>query len=529
MGSLSQSTSSAMIHHRRFAVLGTLAAPLAAFVLFAGCSPKPVRTTLRGERALVEASAQEVPGWVVREPESDREFHYFRGIRTDAPSLEAGETDARMNAVAGIIQFLGLRVTVDYQRLRTEEQTEIRDALQSVGGADIFGTRLSELFYRRWRIRDGEEVRDLYDVYVLVRFPRESVERIARSQQERLRNVEQLMAGPGLIGQPSEVYGQIVRTGQALTAINELNRSVLITTETEGQAENLKRQAVARLSRLIGGLRLSIATSAQQVTTGAQNAPFTISVTVTTEDRNASAPVPNVPVTMVFGDTSHTQVVWTDGNGVGQWEVREVPFGTGTRTITARAELPAAVEGISDIARSVPTASASVEVVPATQLVRLLVIVTERTDGQRLDRTLAEGWLVEALRKEGFTVVSPSQTPSDLGGLDPRANENAALVFAERVGATVLLTGTIETSQATPVEMMNGIYLTSAQARLTLTDLAASQVLATITLPDEVIRDTRGFGNTPERAADAALSLTRRGQRNGYEYIAEQVRVAVNH
>lgn len=503
-------------------------APLWFVALLVGCSPKPIKTVPRGERTLVEASAGSVPAWVVREPESDREYHYFRGIRTDAPSLEAGETDARMNALAGIVQFLGLRVTVDYQRLRTEQQTEIRDALRSVGGADIFGTRLSELFYRRWRVEDRDRVDDRYDVYVLVRFPRESVERIKQNQRERLHAIEQLVAGPGITVQPGELYGGILRAAQALGAVEELNRSVLITTEAEGQADDLKRQALSRLSRLIGALRLSVALSASQVTTGDQEPPLAVQVTVTTDDRGAAAPVPNVPVHVTFGDTSLAQVVWTDGRGIATWQLHEVPFATGARDIVARVDLPDAIRTLPDMARTVPTASATIEVVPPTELIRLLVVVTVRTNGELLDRSLAEGRLVEALREKGFTVVSPAQTPAELVGLDPRANENSALVFAERVGATMLLMGSVETGQPMPVELMNGVYLTTAQARFTLTDLATNHVVATITLPDQVVQDTRGFGNTPERAADAAISLARRGQPNGYQYIAEQVGRAVS-
>jgi hypothetical protein len=87
-----------------------------------GTSAFNARTGIEGDRTQVEASSPKPPKWVVREPKSDAEFHYFRGFRSDAPSLEGGETDARHNAMATIVQFLGLRVTVDYRRMRTEEK-----------------------------------------------------------------------------------------------------------------------------------------------------------------------------------------------------------------------------------------------------------------------------------------------------------------------------------------------------------------------------------------------------------------------
>jgi|GEM_PF-1059680 len=516
-----------MTHRRTVALLGRFVLPPLLLAVLAGCGPKPVNRAIRGERTLVEASGEGLPAWVTREPASDAEYHYFRGVRTDAPTLEAGETDARQDAIRKIVEFLGLRVTVDYQRMRTEEQTRLQDALRSVGGADIFGTRLSELYYRRWRVREGDRLRDVYDVYVIVRFPRESVERIKQNQQERLRNISQLMAGPGFMAQPGEIYGQIAQMAQALAAISELNQSLLITTETEGQADNLKRQANARLSRLIGGLRLSLSTSAPQVMTGHQEPPFAISVNVTAEDRGQPAPAPNVPVNIAFGDSTQAQVVWSDERGVAQWQVLDIPFGEGAQTITARVELPDAVRGVPDFMRSIPTASASVEIVPATHLVKLLVVVEERTNGRPSDRRTGESRLVEALREEGFTVVSPAQVRRDSLEGDPWANESDALAFAAKVGATMLLRGTMETGEATPVEMMPGVFLTTAQVRLALTDIATKHVVATINLPDEVMRDTRGFGNTPERAAESALTLVRRGQPNGYTYLAEQVRNAI--
>ena len=113
--------------------------------------------------------------------------------------------------------------------MRTDERTQIRDAIRSVGGADIFGTRLSEMYYVRERIDDCERVRDVYSVSVLVRFPRESVERIKASQRERLRVIQQMMAGPGFMSEPDEIYSQVLGAANALEAIEGLNRNVLIT------------------------------------------------------------------------------------------------------------------------------------------------------------------------------------------------------------------------------------------------------------------------------------------------------------
>jgi hypothetical protein len=71
------------------------------------------------------------------------------------------------------------------------------------------------------------------------------------------------------------------------------------------------------------------------------------------------------------------------------------------------------------------------------------------------------------------------------------------------------------------------MYVTTAQARIRVTEIATKRLIATVALPDPLVRDTRGFGNTPERAAEAAMAMTRRDKPNGYAYIAEEIEKAV--
>lgn len=499
---------------------------LAAFATAALCAcastPRVESAPVTGERVVVETSPNWPPEWITREPESDAVFHYFRGIRSDAPSLEGGETDARHNAMSHIVQFLGLRIEVDYERLRTEEQTQIRDAIRSVGGADIFGTRLSELAYRRSRINDGGRVRDSYDVGVLIRFPRESVERIKQNQRERLRSIQELMAGPSFMARPDEIYPQIDGAARALEAIGELSRNVLITTETENDAFALRQQAVTRLTRLVGSIQIAIDTGTDRIVSGSQHEPFVITVRATAGN-GAASPVPNAPVAITVGDSLRT--VWTNADGVAVWEMRSVPLRRGTAEITGRLDLPDAVRGLPGVARNVPVASTSVEVVPLTALTTLLVVLEDPYQGCAT-RT-AEARLAEALKERGFRVVSiPADTAYSLAQ-DPWTSEAVALALAERSGATVLVRGNINTDTATPVQMMPGIFFTRAEVRLSLLSVRNGETIGTVVLPDDTLRDTRGFGNTAERAIDEALKLDRSGQVNGYAHIATQIERAL--
>ena len=495
---------------------------VSAVLLVASCGPKTVNTMPRGERRLVEASADRVPDWITREPASDAEYHYFRGIRTDAPSLEAGETDARQNALASIVQFLGLRVTVDYQRLRTEEQTRIADAIRSVGGADLFGTRLSEMFYRRWRVIDGGEVHDKYDVYLIVRFPRESVDRIKTNQQERLQAISRLVGNPaGEPSDPSGFYAQISSISQALRALTDLNQSVLITTETEGQAQQLKALATTKLLRLVGSARLSLTPPAARIATGRHNPPLVFSC-LATNDRGV--PIPNLPLRLSVGDSS--QVVWSNASGVAEVIRSEIHSTNGRFLFSAQLDLPVDVRSLPDIARTVPSVSSSLEVVPRTETIRLLVVVDEWHNRRSPSRRTAEERLIAALRERGFTVVSAAEFPRNEIG-NPWSNQSDAFDLARKSHSDFLVWGSVETGEATLVPYSTSLYATSATAQIRAIDAVSQNVMATVVLPDGVMRDTRGFGNTPERAAEEAVTLARRDFPNGYAYLAEQLERAL--
>jgi len=521
-------------HHRHVALVGSVSVLIAA-----GCGPKPVATTpAQAERKLTYQSAQQPPDWTTREPASDQQYHYFRGIRTGAASLEGGETDARQNALQKIVEFLGLRVTVDYQRLRTDEQTAIQDAIHSVGGADVFGTRAMETFYRQYRIREVDgETHDVFDVYVLVRFPLESVERIRRNQQEWATSIRQMIGGPGSMARPQEIYQQVTRCAQAVQAIDRLNGNVLATMEMTSQADELRRQAMVQLTRVIGSFRLAVSTSRPRVQFGPQDTTFSINVQVTTEQQGATVPVSNVPVRITCAGRNaadSSQVVWSDESGVAAWALPDIPFSIGPHELTARVDLPVALQPIGDLMRIVPVASGTMEVISPEGATRLLLVVEERVGDQRAATRDAENRLAEALKQAGFQVIGvPAGGQYGPGGSagDPWASQPVAMALAERSGATHLVFGQISTDQ--PVAMSYGsqtfaTFWCSARVNLSLLKVPTGENLGSVVLPDNTFRDTRGFGNSPERAVAEALKLERyRGQPTGYVHIASAVQQSI--
>ncbi len=341
-----------------------------------------------------------------------------------------------------------------------------------------------------------------------------------------------MLSGPGFMAQPGEIYSQLSSAAAGLGAVEELNQSVLVTTQTVGEAEQIRLQAVTRINRLVGSLQVSVIPSSDKVSNGRQDPPFIVAAGVSTDQRGASVGVPQTPVEIIVGEGSaaQTRTVWTDEGGTARWEFHEIAHEPGTMPITAKVLLPESLRTRSEFASATPQANAAVEVVSRLELVKLLVALREESFGYAPEH-FAEARLLEALTEAGFNVVSPTEVPNEARTDDPWSSRSAARSLAQVVEADLLLTGTVQAEQPAPVERIAGIYFTRANVELALVEVGTGRALATITLPDDVVADTKGFGNTEQRAVMDAFSLTRGVERsrqpNGYVYLADQIRRAL--
>ncbi len=158
-------------------VLRLILCSVVLMLLNGGCNPK-----LKLPESLRSAAAR--PSWIGQVPKPDNEYLYFRGIRTGVERLEAGEHDAVQAAVRQILEFLGQEGIVYYAQDRDELQTRIIDRVSFKSSGTVVGARLLELYFEKNFYRDGT---GLYDVFVLVRFPRKELKRERQRYENRLK------------------------------------------------------------------------------------------------------------------------------------------------------------------------------------------------------------------------------------------------------------------------------------------------------------------------------------------------------
>lgn len=130
------------------------------------CATKPI---IKGEKQLIEKSHASKPDWVIDIPKETEKLIYSVGVRTDSPSLEGGETDARMNAARKILErFFGLKATIEYQKLRKTFETNYLDQMKATGGGEIFGTKTKAVYWEKYEIKQADKITYSYDVWVLL-------------------------------------------------------------------------------------------------------------------------------------------------------------------------------------------------------------------------------------------------------------------------------------------------------------------------------------------------------------------------
>ncbi len=139
---------------------------LLIFYLLTYCASAPV---IRGEKQLIEKSHSAKPDWVINIPKETEKVIYSVGVRTDSPSLDGGETDARMNAARKILErFFGLKTTIEYQKLRKTFETNYLDQMKATGGGEIFGTKTKAVYWEKYEVKSPDRITYSYDIWVLL-------------------------------------------------------------------------------------------------------------------------------------------------------------------------------------------------------------------------------------------------------------------------------------------------------------------------------------------------------------------------
>ncbi|ODS29758.1 MAG: Tetratricopeptide repeat protein [Candidatus Scalindua rubra] len=125
------------------------------------------------------------PEWVDKVPDEDENYHYFVGRRTHASTYESGWDDAFQNAISKISRMIQSRVTVDYDKQRYERDivhdieihdtsSYVRDRVRILSSEIARGVKEAASHYEEARLENAIR----YNVYVLVRYPKDEYVRI---------------------------------------------------------------------------------------------------------------------------------------------------------------------------------------------------------------------------------------------------------------------------------------------------------------------------------------------------------------
>jgi hypothetical protein len=157
--------------------------------LIVGCAKKQVI----GRQTLVYKSSS-TPDWITIIPKVKKEMMFFRGIKTGAPRLDGGETDARMAASRQVAEMVQTKANIDYENARVEYGipkddkdigTVIRDGLIMLSDAMVQGLKTKELYYEKWEEIVPAGVTNFYNCYVLMTLSQEDYRTIAAQVIDR--------------------------------------------------------------------------------------------------------------------------------------------------------------------------------------------------------------------------------------------------------------------------------------------------------------------------------------------------------
>ena len=140
--------------------------------LVMGCAPRlPI-----GHHETVETSGSK-PDWITEIPKAKKGMMYFRGMRTGAPTLDGGLTDARMHASRQVAEMVETKANVDYQNARVEYGipmdnkdigTVIKDGLIMLSNAFVQGVKEKKFYYEKVEEVVPAGVTYFYNCYILM-------------------------------------------------------------------------------------------------------------------------------------------------------------------------------------------------------------------------------------------------------------------------------------------------------------------------------------------------------------------------
>jgi hypothetical protein len=193
--------------------------------------------------AATEVPAKDKPTWIEQLPTSN-EYIYVMGIRSGAPTLEAGRSEAARQGVGELTSYLGVRMQSKLEIFMTDLETKVQDEMKATTErVELRGGLIHDWYVER-------TVQGTYDVYVLLRYPRAEIEK----EQARLAKMLAEKSAQALLGMrqaaEAERLGDIIGTLNAYTAV--------ISSAAEAEDERLYIVALGEMSRVVQNLQVRL-------------------------------------------------------------------------------------------------------------------------------------------------------------------------------------------------------------------------------------------------------------------------------
>ena len=154
---------------RRFLLLAAL---LLFTIIGCGVSVKVIKNTSRPEK----------PSWVERLPIASSSL-YFVGIKTKASTLEEGEKEATQDALSQIANYLGTTVNYNMEIERNNHEKMVTGYIKVKSGTKVIEASIVDTYYIKTTYIGNRTIEE-YDVYVLVKLPKDVIPKILAANKK---------------------------------------------------------------------------------------------------------------------------------------------------------------------------------------------------------------------------------------------------------------------------------------------------------------------------------------------------------
>ncbi len=277
---------------------------------------------------VVDRSHSKKPDWLKNLPEETSEYIFEVGVRTFAPTLEGGETDARINGFRKLLEtYFGMKGKHIYQRVKKTMETQYTDTLRVESSGEIWGIRQIDSYWEKEK-SEGEVVRYTYNVWVLLRGRKKELEDAVMKAKER---IEKKIALARSLYYESEILIRDYNIGSALSRLSSVC-GLLQDIKDEPAAVEVDQKSRLRIKRLLSLLNIMKLTDEHELK-GIVGKEVEIPLEVQVLYKGKK--IPGIPLEFIFIKSSGiiNTPVYSDKDGIALTKVLRVDLETDANII----------------------------------------------------------------------------------------------------------------------------------------------------------------------------------------------------